>query len=197
MARTVETLIKSQLAQGATLLRTQRVDLCAQIAEALSDAEEAIAARGHHVVTSDSTEPLWVNADPARLRQVLSHLLDNAIKFTEPGGRIEISASRVDRNIVFCVSDTGRGLQAHELASIFELFSQVRPEEGGGLGVGLNVVWQIVALHRGRIEVRSNGPSRGSEFRVILPMAAGADVARVALASLSDQGDRHAEEATS
>jgi len=172
MNRLVEDLVEStQWVRGTTLLRTQRVDVRGRIAEALSAAAEAISARGHQVVTSDAAEPLWVDADPARLRQVLSNLLDNAIKFTEPGGRIGMTASRAGEDIIVRVTDTGRGLRPNELATIFELFSQVRPGEGRGLGIGLNVAWQIVTLHRGRIEVRSDGPSCGSEFTITLPAA--------------------------
>ena len=173
MNRLVEDLIESaRWVQGKTLLRTQRVDLRGRIAEAVADAAEMISARSHQIVTSESPEPLWVDADPARLGQVLSNLLDNAIKFTEPGGRIELTACRAGQEIVVRITDSGRGLRTDELAHIFNLFSQVRPREGGGLGIGLSVVWQMVALHRGRIEVRSDGPSRGTEFTITLPSAA-------------------------
>ena len=176
MDRLVDQLIESaHWAQGTMLLRTERIDVRARIAEALSDAGEAISARQHHIVTSEMPDPLWIDADPARLRQVLSNLLDNAIKFTEPGGRIHLTACRAGESIIVRIRDTGRGLRPHELASVFELFSQVRPGEGRGLGIGLNVAWEIVALHRGRIEVRSDGPSCGTEFTVTLPIAADED----------------------
>ena len=154
------------------LLRRERLDLRAGIAEVLSDANQAISAREHEIFTSEMPEALWIDADPARLRQVLSNLLDNAIKFTEPCGRIHLSACRAGQDITVRIRDTGRGLRPHELASIFELFSQVRPGEGRGLGIGLTVAWEIVALHRGRIEVLSDGPSCGTEFIVTLPSAA-------------------------
>lgn len=158
--------------RDTTLLRTQRVDLRARIAEVISDAAESISARGHQVLTSASPEPLWVDADPAGLGQALSNLLDNAIKFTEPGGQIELTARRVGREIAVRVRDTGRGLRPHELAHILELFSRVRPGDGRGLRIGLTAVWQIVSLHKGRIDVRSDGLTRGSEFTVTLPSAA-------------------------
>ena len=173
MDRLVEELIESaQWTRGTTLLRTQRIDLRVPIAEAVSDAGEPVSARKHQIVASDMPEPLWVDADAARLRQVLSNLLDNAIKFTDPGGRIHLSACRAGQEIILRVRDTGCGLRADELAHVFELFSQVRPGDGQGLGIGLNVAWEIVALHRGRIEVRSDGPSCGCEFTVTLPLAA-------------------------
>ena len=172
MARLIEQLFESaDWAQGTMLLRTERLDLRDRIAEVLTDASEAISARGLEIFTSEMTEPLWIDADSARLRQVLSNLLDNAIKFTEPGGRIHLTACRAGQDLIVRVRDTGRGLRPHELASIFELFSQVRPGEGRGLGIGLAVAWEIVALHRGRIEAHSAGPSCGTEFIVTLPSA--------------------------
>lgn len=159
-------------ARGTISLRTERIDLRARIAEVLSDAGEAISAREHQIVTPEMPEPLWIDADPVRLRQVLSNLLDNAIKFTEPGGRIDLSACRAGQDVIVRVRDSGRGLRPDELAHIFKLFSQVRPGERRRLGIGLTVAWEIVALHRGRIEVLSDGPSCGTEFIVTLPSAA-------------------------
>lgn len=173
MNRLVEDLIESaQWARGAVLLRQQHMDLRVTIAETVSDASEAIAARGHHVIATHSPAPLWVHADPDRIRQVLTNLLGNAIKFTEPGGNIELASCRAGEHVVVTLKDTGRGFRPHELRHVFDLFSQVKTRDGlGGLGIGLNVVWQIVTLHRGRVEVRSDGPSRGSEFIVTLPAA--------------------------
>ena len=149
--------------------RCRNVDVRQLIAETASDVMAAVSARGQALEVSSAAEPLWVDADPVRLRQVLSNLLDNAIKFTEPGGRIRLAASRAGREAVVVVSDTGRGFEPQELTHIFDLFSQVRPDEGRGLGIGLSIAHEIVTLHKGRIEARSDGPSRGSEFVVTLP----------------------------
>lgn len=158
-----------------TLLRVQRVDVRTRIAEALSDVNKAACARAQQIVATDMPEPLWVDGDAARLRQALAHLFENAVKFTEPGGRIDLSAWRDGQHVFVRVSDTGRGLHPGEVANIFQLFSQARPGETHGPGIGLNVAWEIVALHRGRIDVRSGGPSRGSEFTVTLPSTAEKD----------------------
>lgn len=173
MNRMVDDLIESaRWSRGTTLLRLQRLDLRTRLDEALSDARQATASRQQLLVLSAMPEPLWVDADPARLRQVLSNLLDNAIKFTQPGGCIHLSADQCGREIVVRIKDSGRGMRPDEIAHIFDLFSQVRPIEGRGLGIGLNVAWEIVALHKGHIGVRSDGPSLGSEFTVTLPSAA-------------------------
>lgn len=170
MSRLVEDVLEAtRVARGTTVLQRQLVDVRQLIAETVSDVMPAVSARGQALEVSSAAEPLWVDADPVRLRQVLSNLLDNAIKFTEPGGRIRLAVSRAGRDAVVVVSDTGRGFEPRELTHIFDLFSQVRPGEGRGLGIGLSIAHEIVTLHKGRIEARSNGPSRGSEFVVTLP----------------------------
>ncbi len=174
-ARPIQDLPRIQPAvsnPAVRLLRIQRVDVRTRIAEALSDAGNAATARAQQVVLSDMPEPLWVDGDPARLRQVLASLLDNAIKFTELGGRIHLSAWGDGQHVFVRVSDTGRGLHPDEVAHTVELLSQARPGQGRGLGIGMNVAREIVALHRGRIDVRTDGPSRGKEFTVTLPAAA-------------------------
>jgi signal transduction histidine kinase len=119
------------------------------------------------------SEPLWIDGDPDRLRQVVSNLLDNALKFTDPGGRIQVTATRARGEVIVRVRDTGRGIDPREQPHIFDLFSQVLPASGPGLGIGLSVVRQIVASHHGRVECKSPGVGRGSEFVVALRAAGG------------------------
>jgi signal transduction histidine kinase/CheY-like chemotaxis protein len=117
-------------------------------------------------------ESVWVNVDPTRLDQVLANLLTNAVKYTPPPGRIEVSLRREQGEAVFSVRDSGLGLEAELLPRIFDLF--VQGERGldrsqGGLGIGLTLVRRIAELHGGHVEARSDGAGRGSEFIVRLP----------------------------
>lgn len=172
MNRVVEDLLDAaRWARGKVTLRKQRLDVRSVIDEAAQDVAAAVAERGHELVVTTPPEPLWANADPQRLHQVLSNLLRNAVKYTDPGGRISLSAHRAATGMKLCVSDTGRGIEPGDLSHIFEIFAQVRPSEAAGVGIGLSVVREIVTLHGGRIDARSDGPGRGSEFVVTLPFA--------------------------
>jgi two-component system CheB/CheR fusion protein len=173
MTRMIEDLIDAtRWASGKVTLRKQRLDIRDVIRDAAMDVTADIAERGHELVVATASEPLWADADPQRVHQVLSNLLRNAVKYTDPGGRISVAADRGAATVTVRVSDTGRGIEPEALPHIFDLFSQVRPFEAAGLGIGLSVVREIVALHKGRIEVRSEGPGHGTEFIMTLPLAA-------------------------
>jgi signal transduction histidine kinase len=171
MSRVIEDLVDaSRWARGKVTLRTTRLDLRDVMREAALDVAAAASARGHTLVMADAPEPLWVDGDPQRLHQVFSNLLGNAVKYCDPGGRIALAASQDSTTITLRVSDTGQGIEPQALRLIFDFFTQVRPLEGIGLGIGLAVAHEIVALHGGRIEARSEGVGRGSEFIVTLPL---------------------------
>lgn len=172
MNRVVEDLLDAaRWACGKVTLRKQRLDVRDVIRDAAQDVAAAVEARGHALVVAIGREPIWADADPQRLHQALSNLLRNAVKYTDPGGRITVAADRGDATLTLRVSDTGRGIARDELTQIFDLYSQVRPLEARGVGIGLSVVREIVALHDGRVEARSKGPGHGSEFIVTLPLA--------------------------
>lgn len=172
MSRVVEDLLDAtRWARGKVTLRKNRLDVRELIEEAALDIAGGVAEQGHELLVSTPPEPLWVDADKQRLHQVLSNLLRNAVKYTAPGGRISLAAHRGPGTVTLHVSDTGRGIEPEALPHIFDLFSQVRPSDDGGLGIGLSVVREIVGLHDGRIEARSEGPGDGSEFIVTLPLA--------------------------
>jgi two-component system, sensor histidine kinase len=174
MSRVIEDLMdEMRWACGKVTLRKQRIDVRQVLRDAALDVTSAVAARRQELVVATASDALWVDADPQRLHQVLSNLLVNAIKCTGPRGRISLAAAMRDATVTVSVSDTGRGIDRQALAHVFDLFSQLRPAEGAGLGIGLSVVREIVALHRGRIEARSEGLGHGSEFIVTLPLAPG------------------------
>jgi CheY-like chemotaxis protein/anti-sigma regulatory factor (Ser/Thr protein kinase) len=120
-------------------------------------------------------EPVTVYGDAARLQQVVANLLHNASKYTPARGRISVSVHQRDHEAVVQVRDTGIGIPPDKLASVFDLFVQLDPSlerSQGGLGIGLTLVKRIVELHGGTVYARSEGPGRGAEFTVRLPLAA-------------------------
>ena len=172
MNRVVEDLLDAtRWAQGKVTLQKKRIDLRDVISDAVLDVAGAVAERGHQLALAPAPEGLCIHGDAQRIQQVLSNLLRNAVKYTEPGGRISLACAAADGAAVVRVSDTGRGIEPDALPHIFDLFSQVRPLESAGLGIGLSVVKEIVLLHGGRIEARSEGVGRGTEFIVTLPLA--------------------------
>jgi signal transduction histidine kinase len=169
MSRMIEDLVDSaRLANGKVSLILQRVDLRDVLKEAAADVTTDVAAQHHVLEVHFGTRPLWVRADVQRLHQVFSNLLRNAIKYTEPGGRIALTLEATHLTVTARVLDTGRGIASPALVKIFDLFAQVAPDDAG-VGIGLNVVKEIVALHSGWIEALSDGPGKGSEFVVVLP----------------------------
>jgi signal transduction histidine kinase len=169
MSRMVEDLVDAaRLANGKVSLIVHRIDLRDVLKEAAADVAGEAADRRHVLEVHYPTRPLWVRADAQRLHQVFSNLLRNAINFTDPGGRIALTVEGNDLTVTARVLDTGRGIATPALVTIFDLFAQVAPAEAG-VGIGLHVVKEIVALHSGWIEARSDGLGTGSEFIVVLP----------------------------
>ena len=173
MARLLDDLLDvARITQGKVHLRMQRVDLGTIVDTAVETARPLIAARKHGLTIELPPELPTLDADPVRLAQVLSNLLTNAAKYTDPPGRIVLRASVEDSVLRISVKDTGIGLSSAVIANIFEMFSQGEDAHGrteGGLGIGLSLVKGLVDLHGGNIEVFSDGPGRGSEFVVTLP----------------------------
>jgi PAS domain S-box-containing protein len=164
-----------RITRGALSMERKPVAL-AQVMRAAAEATDPlIRARGHELAVAVG-EGLVVHGDVDRLVQVFANLLENAAKYTPPRGRIEVEAHADAEGILARVRDTGRGLHAEELQTIFQMFVQGRnPLERsaeGGMGIGLALARSIVELHGGSIEARSKGPGQGSEFLVRLPAAA-------------------------
>ena len=174
LGRLVDDLLDvARITRGRIPLRKQQVAL----ADVLQRAEEAVREwvdeRGHRLVARHPDDSIKVDADPARLEQVIVNLLSNAAKYTEPGGTIDLSAERDGDEVLIRVRDTGMGIAAHVLPRVFDLFAQADrslDRAQGGLGIGLTVARRLVELHGGSIDARSEGPGRGAEFIVRLPV---------------------------
>ncbi len=173
MARLIDDLLDiTRVSRGAMALRSEAVDLADVVARAVADVRPLIDARGHDLEVSLPEGPLLLDADPTRLEQVLSNLLTNAAKYTDPGGRIVLTASRQADELVVRVRDSGIGLAPESLSGLFNLFAQVdatHARTGGGLGIGLALVKSLVELHGGSVSAHSDGAGLGSEFTVRLP----------------------------
>jgi CheY-like chemotaxis protein/anti-sigma regulatory factor (Ser/Thr protein kinase) len=149
------------------------VDVAAIVARAVETAQPTIDAQGHELQLSVPAEPLWLEADPTRMTQVVANLLQNAAKFSERAGRIWLTAERQGNAAVIRVRDEGAGIAPDLLPHIFDLFvqgSRSLERMQGGLGIGLTVVHRLVELHGGTVTARSEGPGQGSEFTIRLPL---------------------------
>ncbi len=164
----------SRITHGTLQLRKQHTDLQSILSAAVETARPLIDERRHQLVLK-VPDSLQVHADPLRLAQVLSNLLTNAAKYTNPGGQIRVYGAQRNDELVISVEDSGIGIDAQDLPKVFGMFAQLRSAQdhaGGGLGIGLALAKGIVELHGGRIEAASNGPGHGSRFTVTLPNAA-------------------------
>jgi PAS domain S-box-containing protein len=163
----------SRITRGTLELRPESIKLAAVVEAAIETARPLIDAKGHELSVVLPAEPLRFIADPLRLAQVLSNLLTNAAKYSDPHGRIRVSAQRADGALTISVADSGIGIPADALEEVFAMFSQVKTAQDrsdGGLGIGLALAKGLVELHGGRLTVHSAGPGRGSEFIVHLPL---------------------------
>lgn len=177
MARLVDDLLDvSRITRGKIELRTARHELRTLIARAMECVQPHVASRRHQISVTVPEEPLWLFADAVRIEQILTNLLNNAIKYTDPGGRIEVLVERNGSEAIFRVKDTGIGISPSLLPRIFDLFMQADrslDRSQGGLGIGLTLVRMLVEMHGGTVAVESAGEGHGSEFTVRLPLADG------------------------
>ena len=208
MVRLVDDLLDvSRISRGKIDLRRERVELASIIHQAVESSRPAIESGQHQLTVSLPPQPVYLNADPVRLAQVFSNLLNNASKYSEPGGRITLTVEVEDDrgqesgissqkladsqdgassmipdpcpltpSAVIRVRDTGMGIPPDMLPRIFEMFTQLDTSlerSQGGLGIGLTLVERLVAMHGGSVSAKSEGPGRGSEFVVILPVESG------------------------
>lgn len=178
LSRIVDDLLDmSRITRGKINLQTELIDVADIISAAVETSRPLVESRGHtlHVVLPE--EELRVEADLTRMAQVVTNLLNNAAKYTEEGGEIWVRVGRDGCDVKIAVRDNGVGMPREMLASVFDLFTQADrtiDRSQGGLGIGLTLVRTLVELHHGSVTVASDGPGRGSEFVVRLPLAVAA-----------------------
>jgi signal transduction histidine kinase/ActR/RegA family two-component response regulator len=180
--RLVDDLLElSRINQGRIELRKERIKLQTVLRSALESSGPQVEDAGHELIVSEPRETILLQADPVRLVQVVANLLNNAAKYTDRGGRIEVSARGEGEDAVISVKDTGIGIPRDMLSRIFDMFVQVDPSGDRarqGLGIGLTLVKRIVELHGGHVEAHSAGTGQGSEFIIRLPAFADQRVKR-------------------
>ncbi|MCI0699632.1 MAG: response regulator [Planctomycetia bacterium] len=197
LVRLVDDLLDvSRITQGKIRLSIEPVDLEVMVSQAVEAIRPMLDQFGHKLEVTLPSRPLMVRGDPARLTQVLTNLLNNAVKYTDPGGRIFLRAERVSGNLgtsngppsdhssrvspstndsgvaEIRVRDTGIGISPELLPTVFDLFTQASrslDRSQGGLGIGLTLVRRLVEMHGGTVEAHSEGPGKGSEFIARLP----------------------------
>lgn len=175
MARLIDDLMDvSRITRGKVTLQFQRVPLRQIIDSAIEGVKPVIDRQHHTLIVDFSDDDIVLNADAARLSQVFSNLLSNAAKYTDPGGRIELTIGASQNEVTVRVKDSGVGLDSAEVDNIFGMFVQVNrtsTDVRGGLGIGLTLVKRLVESHGGKVTAKSAGHGCGSEFIVTLPRA--------------------------
>ena len=176
MVRLVDDLLEvSRIGRGKISLQKATVDLAEVVATAVETSRPLIEAHRHKLTVSLPRSPAPVEADATRLAQVLSNLLNNAAKYTEDGGRVDLIVEQAQGEAVVRVRDNGIGIAPEMLPSVFDMFAQIESKTDrsqGGLGIGLTLVRRLVEMHGGKIEAHSAGLGKGSEFLVRLPALA-------------------------
>ena len=174
LVRLIDDLVDvSRITRGLISLRREPTEISSVVAQAIEASRPVIDAKHHTLTVSVPDESLQVNGDPARLSQILGNILNNAAKFTDPGGRIGLSVARKADTVVVSVVDSGAGISEEMLPRVFDLFTQVeRPLDRTttGLGIGLALVHRLVEMHGGHVMAHSDGPGKGAELIVELPL---------------------------
>lgn len=173
LSRLIEDLLDiARIDQGKISLKKERLRLQDVLGFAIESSQAQIEAGGHKLIQDIVAEPIWLDADHARLSQILTNLLTNAAKYTPTGGRISLTACTHDDQVVIEVADNGIGIPPEMQSDIFDLFTQVKDISSAGhegLGIGLALVRQLVELHGGTIALKHSAPGEGSIFALQLP----------------------------
>jgi PAS domain S-box-containing protein len=174
MVRLVDDLLDvSRISRGKIELRKGRIELASAVNHAIEAARSQFKSMDHELTITLPPKPIFLNADPTRLAQVVGNLLNNACKFTNKGGRIWLTVEREGEQAVIRVRDSGIGIAADQLPRVFDMFMQADTSLErlvSGLGIGLTLVQDLVEMHEGTVEVHSAGVGQGSEFVVRLPL---------------------------
>jgi PAS domain S-box-containing protein len=175
LTRMVDDLLDvTRISHGQIELRRRRIDLREPAVRSCEDHRASFEREGVELRSDLPASPVWIDADPARISQVLGNLLHNAAKFTPAGGQVVVAVAACGGAAELRVRDTGIGMRAEDLDRVFEPFAQSQQglaRTKGGLGLGLALSKALVTLHGGSIHARSDGPGRGSEFWLVLPLA--------------------------
>lgn len=172
LVRLVDDLLEvSRISRGKIQLQRTPLALADIVEQAAQMCGPLIEERRHTLHIDECPDALYVDGDRVRLTQVVANLLTNAARYTPPGGRISLQCFKQADEVVVQVVDNGRGMTAELIGRVFDIFEQGESgEEGSGLGIGLSLVKHLVALHGGKVVALSEGPGRGSTFRVTLPL---------------------------
>ena len=175
LVRLVDDLLDvSRINSGKIVLKRERITFQDAAAAALEASRPLIDAASHSLTIEWPNEAVWLDADPTRLTQIFSNLLTNSAKYMRPGGQIKFSARQQGHSLIVSVQDTGVGIPADMLGSVFNMFTQINrtlDRAQGGLGIGLSLVKTLVEMHGGSVQATSGGSNLGSTFTVILPAA--------------------------
>ena len=187
LARLVDDLLDiSRITRGKIDLKKVNVELAAVVDQAIEAVRPLYQSMKHELTVTLPPQPVRLHADPARLAQIISNLLNNAAKFTDEGGHVRLTVEQEGDDAVVRVSDKGIGIAAEHLPGLFEMFAQVDTSlerSRGGLGIGLTLVKTLVEMHGGTVAAHSDGPGRGSTFVVRLPVLSAATEAAAATAA--------------
>lgn len=175
MVRLIDDLLDvSRITSGKIILRPEHVSLQAVVTSAVEASAPLIDAAGNALNVDLPDDAIWLNADPTRLSQVISNLLNNSAKYTPKGGQIYLSAVTHGTQVHIVVADNGMGIPKGMLTGVFDMFAQINrtlDRAEGGLGLGLSLVKTLVELHGGTVRANSEGVDLGSEFTITLPLA--------------------------
>jgi signal transduction histidine kinase len=180
LGRLVDDLLDiARISRGEFELRVERFDLRRAIDQALQMVDPLVKERNHRMSVALPANALYIDADFARVTQVVCNLLNNSVKYTDPGGYISLAMHEDGTHAVIGVRDNGIGIAPDKLGRVFELFTRVGEPHSGrdGLGIGLALVQRLVHQHGGTIVASSDGPGQGAHFEVRLPLVRDADAA--------------------